>query len=165
MRLVALAAGLLLTLPALADELIVPGGGFVRADRGSPDRAPAAADAASDTEESPQEQERPDERGARGAPGSLANPDAIRDGCRSELNAYLRELLAMAGIEDVDDPLALVAALDASGAFGGAPAGGQYRSVRSGGVPWPVDPVQPLAWSSELRSRARDVAACVRRAG
>lgn len=169
MRLVALAAGLLLALPALADEMIVPGGGLVRAEGGWADRAPpASADSATEESGALDRDGPPDNGGAPHAvrPGSSASrAGAIRDRCRSELNAYLRELLAMAGVDGVEDPLALVEGLEASGAFGAPAAGGQYRLVRAGGLPWPVDPVQPLAWSSELRRRARDVAACVHRAG
>jgi hypothetical protein len=153
MRLAVLAAGVLLAAPASAAELIAPGGGFVRVEEDPTDVAPAQAPAPDGPEAARNDAEAGG--GVRQAPPS--REDVLREVCRGELNAYLRELLAMIGVDGVDDPLALVAGLEATGAFGG-----QHQLV---GVTWPLDPVQPLAWSSELRRRARDVAACVRRAG
>jgi len=72
--------------------------------------------------------------------------------CHAERGAYLRELWRMSGIE-VDDPEGILRGLEAEGP-GAADA---YLFALS------TDPVRPLAWSSELRARARDLARCVRR--
>lgn len=71
--------------------------------------------------------------------------------CRQERNAYLRELWRESGIE-VDDPDALLRGLDA-GASG--PSTGYYWFALS------TDAFRNLAWSSDLRSRARDLIRCV----
>jgi hypothetical protein len=79
-------------------------------------------------------------------------PTALR--CRAERAEYLRELWRETGVE-VDHPDAVLEGLDP--AHGGAALG-----------PWEFgpggDPIRPLAWSSELRDRARDLARCVREA-
>lgn len=101
---------------------------------------------------------------AEGAPArastALSPPLPVNSGptvagrCRAERAAYLRQLWREAGIE-VDHPDAVLEGLDP--AHGGAALG-----------PWEFgpggDPVRPLAWSSDLRDRARDLARCVREA-
>ncbi len=71
------------------------------------------------------------------------------DPCRAERNAYLRELWHASGIE-VDDPDAVARGLDEG--TGGA---GSLWFAYS------TDAFRNLAWSSDLRSRARDLARCV----
>lgn len=71
--------------------------------------------------------------------------------CTAERSAYLKELWRMSGI-DVDDPAALLRALESSRAG----AGDAYVFALSS------DPVRPLAWSSDLRARARELVHCVR---
>jgi hypothetical protein len=72
--------------------------------------------------------------------------------CASERTAYLSELWRASGIE-VKDPAALLEGLQA-GATG--PAAGFYWFALAS------DAFRPLAWSSELRSRADALARCVR---
>jgi hypothetical protein len=86
-------------------------------------------------------------------PGPVAAP-VEPAACHAERAAYLRELWRMSGIE-VDDPEAVLRGLEAEGP-GAADA---YVFALSS------DPVRPLAWSSELRGRARDLARCVRDRG
>jgi hypothetical protein len=81
------------------------------------------------------------------AAGSAAEPE-----CRAERAAYLAELWKASGIE-VDDPAALLEGLQ-GGATG--PASGFYWFALA------TDAFRPLAWSSELRSRANALARCVR---
>lgn len=75
--------------------------------------------------------------------------------CRDERNAYLRELWRESGIED-DDPDALLRGLDAGD---GGPATGYYWFALS------TDAFRNLAWSSDLRGRARALERCVRDQG
>jgi len=86
------------------------------------------------------------------SPAALA-PLAMRraDACRRERTAYLRQLWRESGI-DVSDPDALVRGLDAGSTGPGA---AFLWSALS------MDPVRNLAWSSELRSRAKDLIRCV----
>ena len=72
--------------------------------------------------------------------------------CRSERAAYLSELWRMSGI-DVKDPVALLEGLEAGGA---GPLTGYYWFALA------TDAFRPLAWSSELRSRADALARCAR---
>jgi hypothetical protein len=71
--------------------------------------------------------------------------------CTAERSAYLKELWRMSGI-DVDDPAALLRALESSRSG----AGDAYVLALSS------DPVRPLAWSSDLRARAHELVDCVR---
>ncbi len=71
--------------------------------------------------------------------------------CTAERSAYLKELWRMSGI-DVDDPAALLRGLQSSRVG----AGDAYVLALSS------DPVRPLAWSSDLRARARELVRCVR---
>jgi hypothetical protein len=84
----------------------------------------------------------------RAQAASLAAPGA---GCRAERAAYLSELWRASGIE-VDDPIALLEGLEAGSTGPGA---GFYWFALA------TDPFRPLAWSSELRSRADALARCV----
>ncbi len=77
------------------------------------------------------------------------------DGCRAERSAYLKRVLHMQGIE-VSDPVAFL-----QGLAGPERASGSYLFSSYGLLPG-FDPVRPLAWDSELRSRARELAACAR---
>jgi hypothetical protein len=61
----------------------------------------------------------------------------------------------MTGV-DLDDPLAFLDGLAGPGGYQGA-----LLATPLGVLPG-VDPVRPLAWDAELRSRARDLAACAR---
>jgi hypothetical protein len=76
--------------------------------------------------------------------------------CQSERGAYLAELWRQSGIVDVKDPVALLEGLQA-GATGPATGYGWFALA--------TDPFRPLAWSSELRSRANALARCVRGQG
>lgn len=82
---------------------------------------------------------------------------APADACRDERSAYLKRLLHMAGVE-VDDPISFLEGLAGPGGYEGA-----LLTTRLGVLPG-VDPIRPLAWDQELRSRARDLAACARAA-
>jgi len=73
--------------------------------------------------------------------------------CKEERRAYLAELWRQSGIE-VSDPAALIEGLDAGGS---GPASGYWWFALA------TDPFRPLAWSSELRTRADALARCVRR--
>jgi hypothetical protein len=90
-----------------------------------------------------------------GVPGGPSDPAAAAPGtpaCRAERTAYLAQLWKESGIE-VKDPAALLEGLQA-GASG--PAAGFYWFALQ------TDAFRPLAWSSELRSRADALARCVR---
>jgi hypothetical protein len=78
-------------------------------------------------------------------------PRAAPDPCLAQRTAYLRELWKTSGIE-VDDPVALQEGLEA-GTSG--PAAGFYWYALA------TDPFRPLAWSTELQSRARALVRCV----
>jgi len=100
----------------------------------------------------------PPRRGAQvpGTPASLVPlAVAVRTACRDERNAYLRELWHESGIE-VDDPDAVLRGLD-SGAYG--PGTGYYWFAFS------TDAFRNLAWSTDLRDRAKDLARCVEAQG
>jgi hypothetical protein len=71
--------------------------------------------------------------------------------CRGERAAYLRELWKTSGVE-VEHPDALLEGLDSGE---GAASGYYWFALQT-------DPIRPLAWSSDLRDRARDLARCVR---
>jgi hypothetical protein len=75
---------------------------------------------------------------------------ALADPCRAERTAYLRALLRTEGI-DFDDPVGLFEGIE-----GDAFARGfnwYWLSLR-------VDPIRPLAWNSDLRALARELARC-----
>jgi len=71
--------------------------------------------------------------------------------CRAERSAYLSELWRASGI-DVKDPVALLDGLEA----GSGTAAGFYWFALA------TDAFRPLAWSSELRSRADALSRCAR---
>jgi hypothetical protein len=73
--------------------------------------------------------------------------------CQDERGAYLAELWRESGIVDVKDPVALLEGLQ-GGATG--PATGYWWFALA------TDAFRPLAWSSELRSRADALSRCVR---
>jgi hypothetical protein len=105
--------------------------------------------------ESPEAPQRPADTFAPGGgePALEASALAAPGGaCRNERAAYLAELWSMSGIE-VKDPVALLEGLEAGGS--GALSG--YYSFA-----FATDAFRPLAWSSELRSRANDLARCAR---
>lgn len=103
--------------------------------------------------------------GASAAPPAPPAPDSPAafaatalsrsDSCRAERNAYLRELWHASGIE-VDDPDALLRGLEAGDR---GPAAGYFWFALS------TDAFRNLAWSSDLRGRARDLARCVNERG
>jgi hypothetical protein len=91
----------------------------------------------------------------QGAAGAATDPAAAAPGtpaCRAERSAYLAQLWKESGIE-VKDPAALLEGLQA-GASG--PAAGFFWFA------FQTDAFRPLAWSSELRSRADALTRCVR---
>ena len=86
------------------------------------------------------------------AQAEAATLAASGERCRAQRAAYLSELWRMSGI-DVKDPVALIDGLEA-----GSTGPGQ-------GFLWfalATDAFRPLAWSSELRSRANALARCAR---
>ena len=85
-----------------------------------------------------------------GGPGDAAPGGA--EECLEERAAYLAELWRASGIE-VKDPVALLEGL--RGGAVGASAGFYWFALAT-------NPFRPLAWSSELRSRADALARCVR---
>jgi hypothetical protein len=104
-------------------------------------------------------------RAAPQAPAAAGAPDAASPevaalvaraatdpACREQRSAYLRELWKMSGIE-VKDPEALIEGLE--GPAQGARTGFFWFALAT-------DPFRPLAWSSDLRSRADALASCVR---
>jgi hypothetical protein len=72
--------------------------------------------------------------------------------CSAERARYLAELWRLSGIE-VSSPDAVIEGLEGPG---GGPRAGFYWFALA------TDPFRPLAWSSELRSRADALARCVR---
>lgn len=88
-------------------------------------------------------------RGATPPAPAAANAAAS---CRAERSAYLAELWRLSGI-DVSSPADLVEGLE--GPDAGPRAGFFWFALQT-------DPFRPLAWSSELRSRAEALSRCVR---
>lgn len=88
-------------------------------------------------------------------PGDAPPPEAGAPACAGERAAYLAELWRASGI-DVKDPPALLRGLEAGAA---GPATGYYWFALA------TDPFRPLAYSSELRSRADALVKCVRAHG
>jgi len=86
------------------------------------------------------------------SPARLA-PAAAPGGpdCRPQRAAYLAELMRLSGIE-VSSPAALMEGLEAGD---GQDLGFYWFALQT-------DPFRPLAWSSELRSRAEALTRCVR---
>ena len=80
-------------------------------------------------------------------------PRAQRSVCRAERSAYLAELWREMGIESVRAPLEVMEGLEGE-AF--APGLSKWWLALT------TDPFRPLAWSSELRSRADALARCTR---
>lgn len=107
--------------------------------------------------EQPYEQ-RPGTRTPR--PGENPNVDV----CYEEQEQYAKELFRIAGIEDVEHPLALLQGVGATPGLSpwvrfnifGAPYLGPY------GVSW-IDPIRPLAWDDRLQWAAQELTGCVRR--
>lgn len=91
--------------------------------------------------------------GDGGALSAAASP--AREPCRAQRSRYVRRLLAMSGV-DLDDPLALLEGMTGAGGY---PA--HYLFTAVGLLPG-SDPIRPLAWDLELRSLARELAACSR---
>jgi hypothetical protein len=90
----------------------------------------------------------------REATGDLqrAGPAAARSAeCSPQRTAYLAELMRLSGIE-ISSPAALMEGL---GAGEGPDLGFYWFALQT-------DPFRPLAWSSELRSRAEALTRCVR---
>ncbi len=77
---------------------------------------------------------------------------AETDPCRAERSGYIRELWKASGIE-VEDPDAL---LEGLGAGSTGPSAGFYWFALAS------DPFRPLAWSSDLQARARELVRCVK---
>lgn len=75
----------------------------------------------------------------------------LEDPCREERIAYLRELLQTEGIE-LDDPVGLLEGIEGESFARGF--NWYWLSLR-------VDPIRPLAWNSDLRGLARELARCV----
>jgi hypothetical protein len=102
----------------------------------------------------PPAQAGPEPAGPETAPAQTELVEAATSAaCRRERSEYLRELWKESGI-DVKDPVAVIEGLEA-GAQG--PATAYYWFALA------TDPFRPLAWSSDLRSRADALARCVRR--
>ncbi len=90
------------------------------------------------------------------APGAAtAAPAQPGERCRPERARYLRRLLYMTGI-DLEDPVAFL-----DGLAGREGASEAFLFTAYGLLPG-VDPIRPLAWDLELRSLARELAACQR---
>jgi hypothetical protein len=86
-------------------------------------------------------------------PAGAARAEAPPGGppCRAQRGAYLRELWKTSGVE-VDDPDAVLEGLESGQ---GAATGYYWFALQT-------DPVRPMAWSSDLRDRARELARCVK---
>jgi hypothetical protein len=147
------AAALVAALPAAAQQAsgyvqtergrfeIGAEGAFFGTARGSPATAPLDSAAL---------------RSGRTEGGSTAT-STPPDPCRRERSAYLRQLLRATGV-DLDDPLALLDGLAGPGGYDAAELFTPYGLVPG------VDPIQPLAWDSTLRTLANDLARCARAA-
>jgi hypothetical protein len=85
-------------------------------------------------------------------PAIAASATAASRPCRTERTAYLRELWRQSGIE-VSDPERVMEGLEGVGQ--GAKVGFFWHALAT-------DPFRPMAWSSELRSRAEALARCVK---
>jgi hypothetical protein len=90
---------------------------------------------------------------ATATPTATSAPAA--DPCRPQRSAYLRQLLRATGV-DLDDPLALLDGLAGPRGYDAAALFTPYGLVPG------VDPLQPLAWDSTLRTLADDLARCAR---
>jgi hypothetical protein len=85
--------------------------------------------------------------------------------CYEEREEYAKRLLEIAGIEDVEHPLALLEGLNGTPGLSpwvrfnlfGLPTGGPWGGVIAG-----VEPVRPLAWDDDLQYVARQLSACMR---
>lgn len=95
--------------------------------------------------------EAPDGAVASGADFAPPAAAPAQPECRAERAAYLAELWRESGIQ-VSDPAALLDGLEAGQ---GAKTGYYWFALAT-------DPFRPLAWSSELRSRAEALASCVK---
>jgi hypothetical protein len=130
--------------------------GFLRVEEDAPDDGEvgsfAVVSAEAFTGTSPAPRSEPVSAGEPAGADVAALAAAGGPGCRAERAAYLSELWRASGI-DVKDPAALLEGLDA-GASG--PLTGYYWFALA------TDAFRPLAWSSELRSRADALARCAR---
>ena len=88
-------------------------------------------------------------------PGDAGPPEKAPDRCRPERSRYLRRLLYMIGI-DLEDPIGFL-----DGLAGREGASAPLLFTAYGLLP-DIDPVRPLAWDFELKSLARELAACQR---
>lgn len=85
--------------------------------------------------------------------------------CYEQREAYAKRLLEIAGIEDVEHPLALLEALNGTPGLSpwvrfnlfGLPTGGPWGGAVAG-----VEPLRPLAWDDDLQYVARELSACMR---
>lgn len=83
--------------------------------------------------------------------------------CYAEQEAYAKELFRIAGIEEIDHPLALLQALGETPGLSPWVRFNLFGSPLLGPtVSW-IDPVRPLAWDDALRWAAEDLTACTRR--
>jgi hypothetical protein len=149
------AAALIAALPAAAQEAsgyvqtergrleIGAGGGFFGTARAAP--APPPFDSAALRSRRTE--------GGTTAHGAAAPRPTPADPCRRERSAYLRQLLRATGV-DLDDPLALLDGLAGPGGYDAAELFTPYGLVPG------VDPIQPLAWDSTLRTLANDLTRC-----
>lgn len=137
----------------------LPEGWFQVEEEGTEDRnvgsfTIAEARPAPEADATPAPAAAPTARATSGSgPGVLPAAPTAAAACRPERNAYLRQVWKEAGI-DVEDPEALIAGLDA-GTSG--PGTAYYWFALQ------VDPFRNLAFSSDLRDRARDLQRCMRR--
>ena len=88
----------------------------------------------------------------------VARAQPLAEPCRPERSRYLRRLLYMAGI-DLEDPLGFLEGLSGRE---GTSSGILFTAY---GLLPAIDPIHPLAWDLELRSLARELAACQRGEG
>ena len=86
-----------------------------------------------------------------------AEPARGPDRCRPERSRYLRRLFYMIGI-DLEDPLGFLDGLAGPEGYSGAILFTPYGQLPA------IDPIHPLGWDLELKSLARELAACQRRA-
>jgi hypothetical protein len=91
---------------------------------------------------------------ARPQQDETAAPARPSDPCRPERSRYLRRLLYAIGI-DLEDPIAFLDGL--VGREGSSSGPLLFTAYGQLGM---VDPIHPLAWDLELKSLARELAAC-----
>ncbi|WP_373045826.1 hypothetical protein [Vulgatibacter sp.] len=94
--------------------------------------------------------------------GGAPDPGA----CYEERESYVKELFRIAGIEDVEHPLALIEGLNNTPGLSpwvrfnlfGLPYGGPGPWT---GVTW-IEPLRPLAWDDGVQYAARELSECMR---